>query len=92
MERAQRLRSPGLRQRRTADKRMYALAMWFFLFYVIFMIDSFVEAPFEYPSHAIPFFFLMGYGLGLIRWHLSPKDKDEQRLVALTPSARKVLA
>lgn len=67
-------------QRHSADKRMYAFALWFFLFYVIFMIGSFVEAPFEYPSRAIPFYFLMGFGLGLIRWHLSAKSSAQSSL------------
>jgi O-antigen ligase len=72
------------RQRRSCDKRLYAFILWFFLFYVVFMVGSFVESPFEYPAHAIPFYFLMGFALGLIRWHLSPKDKGEHRLAALS--------
>ena len=79
----------AFRHRHSADKRMYAFALWFFLFYVIFMIGSFVEGPFEYPSRAIPFYFLMGFSLGLIRWHLSPKNKGEGRLPAIEGSAEK---
>ena len=75
--------------RHSADKRMYAFALWFFLFYVVFMIGSLVEGPFEYPSRAIPFYFLMGFALGLIRWHLSPKNKGERRLPAIEGSAEK---
>lgn len=60
------------RRRHSCDKRLYTLALWFFLFYIMFMIGSFVEGPFEYPSKAIPFYFLMGFGLGVIRWHLLP--------------------
>lgn len=71
------------RQRRSCDKQLYAVLLWFFLFYVVFMVGSFVESPFEYPAHAIPFYFLIGYSLGLIRWHLSPK-KAEQRLAVLS--------
>jgi len=48
------------------------------------MVGSFVESPFEYPAHAIPFYFLMGFALGLIRWHLSPKKKGEQQLATLS--------
>jgi O-antigen ligase len=72
------------RQRRSCDKRLYALVLWTFLFYVIFMVGSFVESPFEYPAHAIPFYFLMGYALGLIRWRMSPNKTGEQRLAALS--------
>lgn len=58
------------RHRRSCDKRVYAFVLWVFLFYVICMIASFVEAEFEFPSTAVPFYFFMGFGLGLIRWHL----------------------
>jgi len=64
----------AFRQRHSCDKRLYAFALWFFLFYVIFMIVSFAEGPFEFPCRAIPFYFLMGVALGLIRWHLSPQE------------------
>jgi O-antigen ligase len=73
----------AFRQRRSCDKRVYAFVLWSLLFYVLFMMSSFVESPFEYPGTAIPFHFLMGFALGLIRWHLSPKNKDEHRLTAL---------
>ncbi len=69
----------ALRQRRCCDKRLSDLLLWFFLFYVLFMIESFVEAPFEFPSAAIPFYFLMGVALGLIRWHLPQTDRAERR-------------
>jgi O-antigen ligase len=63
-----------LRQRSSYDdKRLFALVLWFFLFYVLFMIGSLVEGPFEFPSGAVPFYFLMGFALGLMRWQLSDK-------------------
>jgi len=60
----------AFRQRNTCNKRLYDYVLWTFLFYVTFMLGSFVESPFEYPEQAIPFYFLMGFALGLIRWHL----------------------
>jgi O-antigen ligase len=69
----------ALRQRRVAaDQRVSAFALWAFLFYILFMIGSFVEAPFEFPSGAVPFYFLIGFSLGMIRWHMSPKNKSER--------------
>ncbi len=62
----------AFRRRHDCDKRVYTLTLWLFLFYILFMIGSFVEGPFEFPSKAIPFYFLMGFGLGLIRWRMSP--------------------
>jgi O-antigen ligase len=79
----------AFRQRRSSDKQVYSFVLWFFLFYVLLMMSSFVESPFEYPADAIPFFFLMGFALGLIRWHLSPKNKSEHRLAAFAGNVEK---
>ena len=68
---------------------MYSFILWFFLFYVLLMMSSFVESPFEYPGDAIPFYFLTGFALGLIRFHMSPKKKSEQQLAAFAPGAEK---
>jgi len=71
----------AVRKTRTCDdKRLSAFVLWFFLFYVLFVIGSLVEAAFEFPSGAVPFYFLMGFALGLMRWHLSDKNKGERRL------------
>jgi O-antigen ligase len=70
------------RQRHCCDPQVYAVVLWFFLFYLLFMLASFVEPPFEFPSGAVPFYFLTGYALGLIRWHLSEKGKGERPLPA----------
>lgn len=72
-----------LRRRSTyGDKRLSAFVLWLFLFYVLFMIVSLVEAPFEFPSGAVPFYFFMGLALGLMRWHLSDEKKREHRATA----------
>jgi O-antigen ligase len=78
------------RQRHSCDRRVYAFVLWFFLFYVLFMIASFVEPPFEFPSGAVPFYFWTGFALGLMRWHLSPKGKNEHRLAVLVNTAETV--
>jgi O-antigen ligase len=68
--------------RHSADPHVYAFVLWFFFYYVLMMITSFVEAPFEFPSGAVPFFFLTGYALGLIRWQYSAKAKGNSRWAA----------
>jgi O-antigen ligase len=78
------------RQRRSCDKLVYSFILWFFLFYVLFMVASFVEGPLEYPAAAIPFYFLTGFALGLMRWHL-PQEANGSRsnhraLTAHSPS------
>jgi O-antigen ligase len=80
----------AFRERHSCDKRMYAFALWFFLFYVLFMLGSFVEGPFEFPCRAVPFYFLMGFALGLIRWRLSPQPtKMNADSAAFAGSVRK---
>jgi O-antigen ligase len=77
-----------LRRRNTGDdKRLPAFVLWLFLFYVLFMITSLVEAPFEFPSGAVPFYFFMGLALGLMRWHMSDNNKREPRAAAFVSSA-----
>lgn len=67
----------ALRQRNSCDdKWLSSFVLWFFLFYVLFMISSLVEAPFEFPSSAIPFYFFMGFALGLIQ-KMPGKNKVE---------------
>jgi hypothetical protein len=66
----------ALRQRRSCeDKRLCAFVLWCFLFYILFMIGSLVEAAFEFPSGAVPFYFFMGLALGLIRWQIPQTNR-----------------
>ena len=77
----------ALRQRKQwVDQKAAAFVLWAFLFYVLFMIGSFVEAPFEFPSGAVPFYFFMGFTLGVIRLNFSGRNRSEQRLAALATS------
>ncbi|MFZ0277953.1 MAG: O-antigen ligase family protein [Candidatus Sulfotelmatobacter sp.] len=72
-----------LRQRSSGDDKLVsAFVLWLFLFYVLFMNVSLVEGPFEFPSGAVPFYFLMGFALGLMRWHLSDRNKRQDRASA----------
>lgn len=67
----------ALRQRkRCADPLAAAFIVWAFLFYVLFMIGSFVEASFEFPSGAVPFYFFTGFSLGVLRTHFSGKSRE----------------
>ncbi|MFZ0297343.1 MAG: O-antigen ligase family protein [Candidatus Sulfotelmatobacter sp.] len=69
-----------LRQRSSFDdKLLSAFVLWLFLYYVLFMICSLVEAPFEFPSGSVQFYFFMGFALGLMRWNLSDKNKRQHR-------------
>jgi O-antigen ligase len=79
----------AFRQRRSCDKSLYAFVLWAFLFYVLFMVGSFVESPFEYPAHAIPFYFLIGFTLGMIRWHLPPRTRVHYRSAEFVNSIEK---
>jgi O-antigen ligase len=76
-------------QRRAADKKIYTLVLWLFLYYVLYMMSSLVESPFEYPGSAIPFYFLIGIALGMIRWQLYPTKKRATQLAVLPNTAEK---
>jgi O-antigen ligase len=76
------------RHRHESDPQVYAFVLWLFLYYVLFMISSFVEAPFEFPSGAVPFFFFMGYCLGLIRWQLPNKNPNGSPWTTFAGSAQ----
>jgi hypothetical protein len=71
----------AIRQRKTfPDKRLYSFVLWLFFFYVLFMITSLVEGPFEFPSGAVPFYFFMGFSMGVIRLNFYGKKKSEPRM------------
>lgn len=57
-------------RRRYCDRHLWLMILWLLSFYVQFMISSFAEGPFEFPSAAIPFYFFMGLAAGLIRWRM----------------------
>lgn len=75
--------------RRSADKKVYSYVLWAFLYYVLFMMSSLVESPFEYPAFAIPFYFLIGTALGMIRWQLFRKKAKEPQLISFPRSTEK---
>jgi O-antigen ligase len=78
----------ALRQRRYWDKQLADLIVWLFMLYVIYMIESSLEAGFEFPSGSIPFYFFVGLALGLIRYVPKGKQKptaeDSPAVVAVT--------
>ena len=73
----------AFRQRHSADPLVYSFVLWFFLYYVLFMMASMVEPAFEFPSGAVPFYFLLGFALGLIRWRLSGKSQGDSASLTL---------
>jgi O-antigen ligase len=79
-----------LRRRSSSDDKLVsAFVLWIFLYYVLFMNISLVEGPFEFPSGAVPFYFFMGFALGLMRWQLSGKNKPQDRASGFVKSASK---
>lgn len=69
----------ALRQRKSCpNPRAAGFILWAFLFYVLFMIGSFVEASFEFPSGAVPFYFFTGFSIGVMRAYFPVKSRSEQ--------------
>ena len=58
------------RARAYFDSKLFALVMWLFLLYIILMIDMSVQPGLEFSYGAIPFYFLIGFALGVIRFEL----------------------
>jgi O-antigen ligase len=75
----------AFRQRRYCDKFMVDLMVWLFMTYVLFMIEASVQAEFEFPSGSIPFYFFAGLALGLIRWQIPHKQREELPRAASAP-------
>ena len=61
------------RQRKRYDPQTQATVLWLFLVYVVFIVEISVEAGLEFPSGAVPFYFLMGLTIGLIRYQFSQR-------------------
>ncbi len=80
----------ALRRRRLCDKQLADYILWLFFFYLLVVIDSFVEAPFEFPSMAIPFYFTTGFALGLIRRYLPDSNRREYRSSSFSNSLARV--
>jgi hypothetical protein len=79
-----------LRQRSSSDDKLVsAFVLWLFLFYVLFVNVSLVEGPFEFPSGAVPFYFFMGFALGLMRWRMSDKKKRQNLAPAFVKATSK---
>ncbi len=62
----------ALRRRGNGDRRLHELILWLFFYYIIAMFEASVQPGFEFSSGAIPFYFLTGVSLGIIRWQLRP--------------------
>lgn len=53
------------------DDKSFTLVLWLFLLYLILMIDMSVQPGLEFSFGAIPFYFLMGFALGVISFQLN---------------------
>jgi hypothetical protein len=60
----------AFRRRRYLRKESSDLVLWLFLFYLLAMILTSVQPYLEFSYGAIPFYFLIGFALGIMRWQL----------------------
>jgi O-antigen ligase len=67
----------AFRRRSRLDKGFSDLILWLFIAYLIGMIGAAVEAAFEFPSFAMPFYFFLGLALGFIRWQIPSSVEDQ---------------
>lgn len=73
--------------RRFWDPVFSEFALWSFLYYVVFMIESLVEGPLESPATAIPFYFFTGLTAGVIRLQMAA-DRAELRATSVISTER----
>jgi O-antigen ligase len=72
----------AFRQRKKLDKQFADFMLWLFMVYLVFMLSAAVEATFEFPSAAIPFYFFVGLSLGLARWQIPHVARQTERAEA----------
>jgi O-antigen ligase len=60
----------GLRARSLLDDVTADLLLWLFFLYLLFMITTSVQPLLEFSHGAVPFFFLMGFAAGIVRWQV----------------------
>jgi O-antigen ligase len=65
-----------LRRRGQLDKKHSDLMLWLFIFYILFMLVTSVQPYLEFSYGAIPFYFLTGFALGIMRSPLSAPRPD----------------
>jgi len=64
------------RSRSRLDRKSYGLILFLFFFYFLSMLVTSVQPFLEFSFGAIPFYFLTGFALGVMRWQL-PKPEHE---------------
>jgi O-antigen ligase len=65
------------RRRSQLDKRSYALVLFLFFVYLLSMLTTSVQAALEFSYFAIPFYFMMGFALGFMRWQLYSTEHEK---------------
>src|SRR5437870_13780578 len=60
----------AIRRRVEADDGVHQLVLWLFFFFVLAMIQTSVQPALEFSHGAIPFYFLVGFALGVMRWQV----------------------
>lgn len=61
----------GLRARSLLDDVSADLLLWLFCLYLLFMVTTSVQPLLEFSHGAVPFYFLMGFALGIVRRRVS---------------------
>jgi len=65
----------GIRNRRQADGLVCDLIPWLFLFYMFSVMVTSVQPYLEFSYGAIPFYFIVGFAIGVIYWHVPAPER-----------------
>jgi hypothetical protein len=72
----------AFRSRSRLGQKWYGLILFLFFFYVLSMLVTSVQPSLEFSEGAIPFYFLMGFALGVMRWQLcTPEYESHTRAI-----------
>jgi hypothetical protein len=62
----------AIRRHFTTDDLTFQLTLLLFLYFLVALIQTSVQPALEFSHGAFPFYFLTGFGLGLVRWQKCP--------------------
>ena len=78
----------AIRRRVEADDGVHQLVLWLFFFFVLAMIQTSVQPALEFSHGAIPFYFLVGFALGVMRWQVEGSATGSSPLSRVPASSR----
>ena len=68
-----------LRHRARLDEKVFRLTLFLFLYFAVALLNTSVQPTLEFSHGALPFFFLVGVALGVMRWQTGDTQPEFSR-------------